>query len=541
MMSKGFSVSLAAAFLAAVPFASLPAAQDWRGELPRPVFDEKPELVDFYYKAWELAHSRIDEVPGLPAPRYMDEAHRSDRIWIWDTCFMVHFCKYCPKEFPGIQSLENFYGVMLADKAMALPKVKGNRWCGADEGKMLDFKIHHPDNPPLFAWTEYVYALQTGDRARLEKVYLKERYLQRWHEMFDGFDPAGPKPHGSVMPIRIKKFEDGYSWSGCASGMDNTPRGRTGSDDPGHDGKCPDNPDLLWVDALAQQGLSALYLSRIAELLGRTDESKEWKAKYEEIKNKINTLYWDESDGFYYDILRSNRAKVKVMTPAAFWTALAEMSSPEQTRRMALRLTEDKTLGGLLPTVSLSRGDADFRADGGYWRGAMWLPTTYMTVKALDGYGKYDLARDVARKVVEHMYKTYVEYEPHTIWECYSPTEFKPAITPKSGKIVRSDFCGWSALGPISLFIEDVIGIKSANAFTNTLVCDFPEDIKGRIGVENYRFGKIVCSVVATKEKVVVKTNHPFTLILNGARHQVKKGENIFNIKNLAQNNIGFF
>ena len=88
-MSKGFSVSLAAAFLAAVPFASLPAAQDWRGELPRPVFDEKPELVDFYYKAWELAHSRIDEVPGLPAPRYMDEAHRSDRIWIWDTCFMA--------------------------------------------------------------------------------------------------------------------------------------------------------------------------------------------------------------------------------------------------------------------------------------------------------------------------------------------------------------------------------------------------------------------------------------------------------------------
>lgn len=114
MLNKSLSASLAAALLAASSFASEPAC--WYGELPRPVFDEKPELVDFYYKAWDLAHSRIDEVPGLPAPRYMDEAHRSDRIWIWDTCFMVHFCKYCPDEFPGIASLENFYGVMLADK-----------------------------------------------------------------------------------------------------------------------------------------------------------------------------------------------------------------------------------------------------------------------------------------------------------------------------------------------------------------------------------------------------------------------------------------
>ena len=25
---------------------------DWKDQLPQPVFDEKPELVDFYCKAW---------------------------------------------------------------------------------------------------------------------------------------------------------------------------------------------------------------------------------------------------------------------------------------------------------------------------------------------------------------------------------------------------------------------------------------------------------------------------------------------------------
>lgn len=311
--------------LGIVPAFAIAAAagtpSDWRERLPKPVYDADPRLVDFYCKAWEIAHTRIDEVPGIPVPRYMDEAHRSDRIWIWDTCFMVHFCKYCPEEFPGIESLENFYGVMLADSEQPLPKVKGNRWCGADEGKMLDFRIHHPDNPPLFAWTEYAYALQTGDRARLEKVYSEKRWLQRWYELVESFDPAAPQPFGSVEKVMAKKTADGYRWGGCPSGMDNTPRGRTGAKDSGHPGRCPNNPDLLWIDAIAQQGLSALYLSRIADLLGKPDEAKAWLAKYKAAKDKVNALYWDETDGFYYDILASDRSKVKVMTPASFWNA----------------------------------------------------------------------------------------------------------------------------------------------------------------------------------------------------------------------------
>lgn len=213
---------------------------DWRARLPRPVYDAQPEWIGFYDTAWELAHARIDEIPGLPASRYMDEAHASSLIWIWDTCLMAHFCKYCPDEFPGIESLENFYGVLLAATNAPLPKVKGNVWCGADCGKMLDFRIHHPDNPPLFAWTEYVYALQTGDRARLERVYGEKRWLQRWYELFDAFDPAKPKPYGANARVALKRTADGYRWGGCPSGMDNTPRGRKGKKAEGSMGLCPE-------------------------------------------------------------------------------------------------------------------------------------------------------------------------------------------------------------------------------------------------------------------------------------------------------------
>ena len=515
------SLIFAAGLLAVGAAAGSPS---WKDDLPRPVFDEHPELTNLYVRAWEIAHDHIHTLPGLPAPRHMDEGLWDDRVWIWDTCFMVQYCKYLPKEFPGVESLENFYAVMLADREVPLPRVKCDFASTGRRGETLDFFIHHPDNPPLFAWTEYLYALQTGDRARLEKVYVKNRWLQRWYDLFESFDPAAPKPHGASKPVVLKRVKCGYRWAGCPNGMDNTPRGRTKDVRAESAAFCPDNPDLLWVDAYAQQGLSALYLSKIAALLERPEEAAAWRSRYEQARAAVNDLYWDEETGFYYDILESDGSFVKIMTPAAFWPALAEMPTREMMSRMVRQLSDPTTLGGDVPTPSVARNDEEFDPKGGYWRGGIWLPTTYMTVKALDLYGDWALARSLSRKIVERMYRTFETFEPHTIWECYSPTEDKPS-TDKCGGWSRQDFCGWSALGPISLFIEDVIGVKEANAFTRTLTCDFERTPKGRVGVENYRFGDIVCSVLADACEIRVTSNRPFVLVADGARHSVPAGE----------------
>ena len=515
-----------------------PLQEVCREQLPRPVFDEKPELVELYDKAWEIAHTRIDNVPGIPVPRYMDEGHRSDWIWIWDTCFMAHFCKYAPWEFPGIDSLGNFYGLMFPEGELKLPKVIGNRWsCGPSgiddpwEGKLLDFKLALPDNPPLFAWTEYRHALQTGDRGRLERIYREKRYLQRWFELFENFTPEDPPRTGVLATPHLRREGDlGYHWDGGRSGMDNTPRGRKGEKDlgPKSPADCPNNPDLLWVDAYSQQALAALYISRIADLLGDADGSTDWRAKYEAKKAKINELYWDEMDGFYYDILASDRSKCKVPTMASYWTLLAEIPDAARRARLVEKLKDESWFGGAVPTPSLARKDADFWPTGGYWRGGVWMPTTYMVMKALDGCGETALARDIARKVVFDMCETWRTFEPHTIWECYSPTEAKPSTYAKNSCYVRDNFCGWSALGPISLFIEDVIGVKEANAFTNTLVCDFERNPKGRVGVENYRFCDVICSVVATTDEIRVKSNKSFILLADGRKFTVSIGEQSF-------------
>ena len=509
----------AAALFLTLPFC-LNAESAWKDAVPHPVYDSNPGFVELYYKAWELAYSHIDSIPGLPSPRYMDEAHASNLIWIWDTCFMTQFCKYCPDVFPGIESLDNFYELMLSGERKELPKVIGNEWSGEGRGKLLNFRVQHPDNPPLFAWAEYNYALQTGNQERLRKVFSERRYLQGWFNLFDSFDPGMPQPYGSSVKVALKKYDNGYAWKGCPSGMDNTPRGRTSA--PSDTSRCPDNPDLRWLDAISYQALSALCHNDIAVLLGDKNEEDFWFKKYRELKAEIDSLYWDETDGCYYDIF-SNGEKSKVMTIASYWPLLAWVPSDKQAAKMLRKLENPEYFGGPVPTCSLSRSDADFIAEGGYWRGSIWLPATYMALKAAEIYGAGDISRKAAIRVLEHMYRTYTDYEPHTIWECYSPTEAKPA-TNKRGEIVRPDFCGWSALGPISLFIENVIGIRQADAFNNTLVCNFEKHPQGRVGIENYRFGDIVCSIIADDKTVRVTSNAPFELTVDGKIYRITKG-----------------
>ena len=73
-----------------------------------------------------------------------------------------------------------------------------------------------------------------------------------------------------------------------------------------------------------------------------------------------------------------------------------------------------------------------------------------------------------------------------------------------------------------------MIGIREANAFTNTLVCDFERNPKGRVGVEDYRFGKVTCSIVATKDSISVESDAAFTLAVDGKTFQVNAGKSAF-------------
>lgn len=477
-----------------------------RALIPQPVFDAEPGYVELYWKAWEQAYAHVKWQKGLVQPLYMDEGLWDDTIWIWDSEFMVMFCKYAPKLFPGIQTLDNFYYTMLEDSGSSL-------------------RIQHPDNPPFFAWVENDYYKITGDRDHIRELLLDKKFPQRYWDLFPTLSPER-KLQFDHYPIALKYKGIGYEWSGISSGMDNTPRTRAGK-------------GMLWVDAISQQALSALYISRLAKVAGDGATAREFEKKWKELRGIVNKYYWDDSDGCYYDIVPASSGETAsvadvqaspsawrttgILTPASFWPMLAEIPSKAQARRMTEFALRPDKLGGEVPWVTVSRDDPDFDAnDGWYWRGSMWLPTAYMGIKALEKYGFQEAADTTAEKVLSWMLRTYCDYEPHTIWECYSPT----APTPSSnhGKRVRPDFCGWSALGPISLFIENVLGFHDIDASSRTVRWDIRHDC--RHGLNNLTFGDTTTDLLydPAASTVTIRSNKPYCLILNGKSHRIRAG-----------------
>jgi len=470
------------------------AADMDRNRMPEPVFEIEPGFVELYWKAWELAYAHVLSIPGLPQSHYMDEGFQADTLWIWDTCFMALFCRYAPDQFPGIESLQNFYAPI-------------------HDGFQMPLIIQHADNPPLFAWVERDYFQFTGDVGRLHWLLEEKQYLQKHYDWFQN------APYGEVMPwgrarIALNPHELGFQWSGVASGMDNSPRFAS---------------SVLAIDAIAQQGLAARSIAELATRLGNTALAIKYASEFDRNREFVNRHYWDEEDGFYYDLMPDGITFSKVRTPASFWPVLAGMASPQQVARMASYLRDPNELGGAVPWVTLSRFSKDFNAaTGDYWKGAVWLPTAYMGIRALGENGQPELADLTAEQVLRHMLGTYRTYDPHTIWECYNPLTHSPA---KHGKErVRPDFCGWSALGPISLFIENVIGLHHVSAIDRCVKWRLHQ--AGRHGIRRLRFGEIQTDLIADGNGFVeVASSHPYTLEINGISFDVLEGPQCFEVR----------
>ena len=496
--------------------------ENWRSEVPTPLCSAHPEYLELYWKAWELVYDHIVDLPGMPQTPYMDEAFCDSDIWIWDTCFMSLFCKYAQKQFPGVESLNNFYEVLYGDKSLPVIITRNApEWTGEIIGRPARIRIHLLDNPPLFSWAEYENSLFSGNRDHLHELLEEHRYLQKHFQFLESLSGrySSPKLRAETW---WRKHPLGYFWEGGRSGMDNTPRGRIG-------GRAiqerPNNPAMLWVDAIAQQGLAALSISRLAGIIGKDSMREHWENRYNDLKSRVNNHYWDDEDGFYYDIHAETREFLKVMTPASFWPVLAEMSSPGQVERMCEALTNPELLGGAVPGLSLARNDIDFCEDGHYWRGSLWVPTAYTVVKGIEKYGKFALAHDISCKILDHMSKTYRDFEPHTIWECYNPNLPQPAQScDDPPTCVRKDFCGWSALAPISLFIENIIGIHSVDAFKKEIKWSLPPVPAGTLGLRNLRFGDITTSLVYCDGEITVESTSPYRLWIDGQLHEIPSG-----------------
>lgn len=99
-------------------------------------------------------------------------------------------------------------------------------------------------------------------------------------------------------------------------------------------------------------------------------------------------------------------------------------------------------------------------------------------------------------------------------------------------ELVAKDFCGWSALGPISMFIENVLGFYNIDA--NKGLVEWKKRGGGEQGLRNLHFGHTVTDIVANGNVATVKSNRPYTLMINKIKYRVKAGEQTITLNGLS-------
>ena len=428
-------------------------------------------LLELYYKALELANKNIAHNDKMPSGYYMSEGFAQDKVWLWDSCFMAMFCRFAPDALPGIQSLDNFYAIQREDGYMPMAFLIENK----KEAYPLP---HGRINPPLASWAELEYYKISGNAERVMRIIKNLVRFDQWIEA-------------------NRRRQDGTYWfSSCAaSGMDNSPR-TARRNNYGN--------DVGFIDLAAQQALSAKCIATLAEAVGEISLSKEFKTKYSARSNFVNNRMWCDKDGFFYDLLLEGLEHENYQgyfsackSAASFWPLLAGITSHKQTDSLIKHLMDPREFNRPHPVPTLSADNPNYSETGGYWHGGVWAPTNYMVIKGLMQNNYHELAREIALKHLEAMYFVYKNLSPHTIWECYSPEKEEPALNEKMER-VKSDFVGWSGLGPIAMLIETILGLD----------IDYPagkitwrSGILKKHGIKNLRFGNYRISLLAKKRQ----------------------------------------
>ncbi len=405
-----------------------------------------------YKKAIELTKMKIrggDTEAFFKAP-FIDAAF-NENIFLWDTCMMCCYCKYHLDELPVYQALDNFYGRMEED-GFICREYRGS-------GEPLWPKTHPVSiNPPLLAFAELEIFEVSKDLDRLKQVYpyLKKNFefhvttymmeddLFYGDTMGLGMDNIPREPH-DWEPT------EGNKWSQHELGLELAKL------------KTTDEEKLnffvreyvrtrngVWnvqgrqVDFSSQMALYAVNLKRIANLIGEEQDVARYEEIHGKVKTALNTLAWDDSDGFYYDLGFGERIPRRHI--GMYWALLGEVVPEDRLEQFISHLSDPNEFYRRTPLPALSASDPDYVGWGDYWLGGVWAPTVYMVLKGLSANGQEDLARHLAAKVYASVAEVFEA--TGTFWENYAPDLVAYGMPSKK------DFCGWTALVPVAIYKE---------------------------------------------------------------------------------------
>ena len=454
-----------------------PAFEEVKPELPAPVLDAEPRMLEAYWYCWKTLMRVWLYAPYEPREQAVANliGYPNWTSWgssmVWDDSFILQFARYGHHAYPFISAFDNFYARQHENGFICREADNSNR----------EIYARFPVNPPLFGWAEWQSFQLTGDTERLAQVFLPiVKHYEWW--------------------LRFQRRDNGLFWTvGYGEGMDDSPRNRV---------------MYSAVSSTSLQALAALMLSRIAKVIGRPDMVEYFENEHVTIGKLVNQYFWDKKHQVYNDLTKGGQF-ITELKPGAllkhcfmFWPMMAEIAPPDRVKALVRELQDPKSFFRSSGVPSLSADSAEYNPPSGqYWKGAVWPPIQCIVQSGLRVCGEWDLAQQLARRYLDALLTAY--QKQHTITENLRPDEAVGEA--------RDDFVGWGGIGPIHDLIEYVLGFEiSAPAQTLTWRITRID----RHGIENLHMGRTKIDLVCKSRlsptfpcHLTVKSTGQFTLV----------------------------
>lgn len=291
---------------------------------------------------------------------YMSKNYMTN-IWSWDNLFNAMVL--IDKDYDlAINQIKVF--LELQNKNGQIPDFANDKYC-----------CYVFCKPPILGY----FILNFIEKGYISKEYMKELYepLSRWtlwwlNERDDDGDLLCQYNHGNE------------------SGWDNSTMFKA-------------NVPVEAPDLTAYLILQCEALETIAYRIGKNFDKMYWQ----EIKNKLlNNLLkmWKVNRFIAYD---SNHNLIITDSLQYYIPLILEDRLPEKIREMLVEQISHNFMTdyGIATEKIISK---DFKPDG-YWRGAIWAPTTYLFANAFDRIGYKKLARDIKKKFLKMLLDNFME------------------------------------------------------------------------------------------------------------------------------------
>jgi hypothetical protein len=276
-------------------------------------------------------------------------------------------------------------------------------------GSVYDIKSRDRSQPPVGAMVVREIYRKHGGEWFLREVFDDLLTWNRWWPE-DRLDKSGLLCWGSdpYEPIADAHFEvnNVYDWQAAAfeSGLDNSPM----YDD------VPFDTETHLME-LVDVGLNGMYvmdceaLADIADVLGKTEEAAELRARAATFRDALQTL-WDEKTGIFLNRRTDTGEVSPSLSPTNFYALLGQAATQAQAERMmAEHFYNRAEFWGEWILPSIARNDPAY-PDQSYWRGRIWAPMNLLVYLGLRNYDLPQARADLAEKSQHLLLKEWREY-----------------------------------------------------------------------------------------------------------------------------------